>query len=105
MVCDGATVKSTVVGKRVREVDMQPLSLPAATDVLIVGAGPVGLTMATAFVAEGVDVLIVDRQKEGANTSRAAVVHARTLEVLEGIGVTGELVRRGRIVPRFTMRD
>ncbi len=79
--------------------------LPAATDVLVVGAGPVGLTLATSLSAAGVSVVLVDKQSEGANTSRAAVVHARTLEVLSSIKVSDELVRRGVIVPRFTVRD
>ncbi|MFI0444521.1 FAD-dependent monooxygenase [Actinomadura sp. 6N118] len=79
--------------------------IPATTEVLIVGAGPVGLTLAAALTERGVDTVLVDRQAEGANTSRAAVVHARTLEVLETVGVSGELVERGVIVPRFTVRD
>jgi 2-polyprenyl-6-methoxyphenol hydroxylase-like FAD-dependent oxidoreductase len=79
--------------------------LPPSTDVLIVGAGPVGLTLAAALEARGVDVVLVDKAAEGANTSRAAVIHARTLAALRGIGVTDELVRRGTIVPRFTVRD
>ncbi|MCW2917178.1 MAG: monooxygenase FAD-binding protein [Actinomycetia bacterium] len=83
----------------------QHLELPETTDVLIVGAGPVGLTLATALVAKGVEVVLVDKAAEGANTSRAAVVHARTLEVLETIQVSEELVKRGVIVPRFTVRD
>jgi 2-polyprenyl-6-methoxyphenol hydroxylase-like FAD-dependent oxidoreductase len=81
------------------------LEVPRSTDVLIVGAGPVGLTLAAALQARGVDVVLVDKAAEGANTSRAAVIHARTLEALRGIDVTDELVRRGTIVPRFTMRD
>ncbi|TYB44703.1 FAD-dependent monooxygenase [Actinomadura chibensis] len=82
-----------------------PAPLPATTDVLIVGAGPVGLTLAAALTARGADAVLLDRRAEGANTSRAAVVHARTLEVLEDIGVSDELVGRGVIVPRFTVRD
>jgi 2-polyprenyl-6-methoxyphenol hydroxylase-like FAD-dependent oxidoreductase len=50
-------------------------------------------------------VVLLDKSAEGANTSRAAVVHARTLEVLRGIDVTDELVARGLIVSRFTVRD
>uniref|UniRef100_UPI002453C9A5 FAD-dependent oxidoreductase n=1 Tax=Nocardia abscessus TaxID=120957 RepID=UPI002453C9A5 len=46
-------------------------------DVLIVGAGPVGLTAAVVLEELGREVVIVDRQAEGANTSRAAVVHPR----------------------------
>jgi 2-polyprenyl-6-methoxyphenol hydroxylase-like FAD-dependent oxidoreductase len=73
--------------------------------VLVVGAGPVGLTLAASLQARGVDVVLVDKAAEGANTSRAAVIHARTLEVLHGIDISDELVRRGVIVPRFTVRD
>ena len=75
------------------------------TDVLIVGAGPTGLTLATALAARGVRALLVDRQAAGANTSRAAVVHARTLEVLEPLGVAETLVARGIRARRFTIRD
>lgn len=75
------------------------------TDVLIVGAGPSGLTLAAALSAKGIRVLIIDRQAAGANTSRAAVVHARTLEVLESIGVADRLVEQGLRAQRFTIRD
>ena len=77
----------------------------AATDVLIVGAGPTGLTLATALATRGTQTTVVDREAAGANTSRAAVVHARTLEVLEPLGVTDRLVKLGIRAPRFTVRD
>ena len=48
---------------------------------------------------------MIDRLREGDNTSRAAVVHARTLEVLEPLGVSQALVERGLQAQRFTMRD
>ena len=60
--------------------------LPDRTDVLVVGAGPVGLAVAASLAGHGHDVAVVERQAAGANTSRAAVVHARTLEMLEHIG-------------------
>lgn len=47
----------------------------------------------------------LDKLVEGANTSRACVVHARTLEVLEELGVTERLRAEGHVVPRFTIRD
>ena len=80
-------------------------ALPARTDVVIVGAGPTGLTLACALAAQGVGYVIIDQAGQGGNTSRAAVIHARTLEVLDDIGVTDELCRRGVVVPRFTIRD
>jgi 2-polyprenyl-6-methoxyphenol hydroxylase-like FAD-dependent oxidoreductase len=79
--------------------------LPATADVVIVGAGPTGLTLAASLTAGGADVVLLDKAAEGDGTSRAAVVHARTLEVLEGLGVSGELVKRGVITPTFTVRD
>ncbi|MFI6308942.1 FAD-dependent oxidoreductase [Nocardia fusca] len=74
-------------------------------DVLIVGAGPVGLTAAIVLTRLGHDVVIADSQAEGANTSRAAVVHPHTLELLEPYGVTRPLVGRGLHIPDFTIRD
>ncbi|MGW5375082.1 FAD-dependent monooxygenase [Nocardia sp. NPDC003999] len=82
-----------------------PNPLPAATSVVIVGAGPAGLTAAITLADAGVDFVLLDRLSEGANTSRAAVVHARTLEVLEQIGIADELVATGDIVARFTVHD
>ena len=75
------------------------------TDVLIVGAGPTGLTLAASLLLKGVSVMIVDRQSEGANTSRAAGVNARTLEVLDGLDVTRRLLKEGIEAPRFVIRD
>lgn len=79
--------------------------LPETTDVMIIGAGPSGLALATALRLLGVDVTIIDRQPQGANTSRAAVIHARTLEVLDTLGVTSALLERGIVVPTFRIRD
>ena len=75
------------------------------TDVLVVGAGPTGLTLAASLIARGVRTTVVDRLAAGANTSRAAVVNARTLEVLEGLDVARRLVKEGVHAPRFSIRD
>ncbi len=75
------------------------------TDVLVVGAGPTGLTLAASLLARGVRVVVVDKLAAGANTSRAAAVNARTLEVLEDLDVARRMVKAGLIAPRFTMRE
>ncbi|QES48585.1 pentachlorophenol monooxygenase [Streptomyces venezuelae] len=85
------------------------LPLPARTEVAIVGAGPTGLALAVTLAGAGIDFVLLDRQAEGANTSRAAVVHARTLEVLDELDpsgvLTADLVGRGVPVSRFRIRD
>ncbi|MCP2343007.1 FAD-dependent monooxygenase [Actinomadura rupiterrae] len=80
-------------------------ALPATADVLVAGAGPAGLALTATLRAKGVDAVLVDRLAEGQNTSRAAVVHAKTLEVLRELKVTDDLVSRGVIAPRFTVRE
>ncbi len=75
------------------------------TDVLVVGAGPTGLALAASLMARGIATTVVDRAPEGANTSRAAVVNARTLEVLEHLDVARRLVKEGVQAPVFTIRD
>ncbi|HET6294947.1 MAG TPA: FAD-dependent oxidoreductase [Kribbella sp.] len=79
--------------------------IPERTDVLVVGAGPVGLAVAVSLAGHGHDVTVVDKQAAGANTSRAAVVHARTLELLERIGVADRLAALGIQAEQFTIRD
>ncbi len=61
--------------------------------------------MAAKLAAAGIDVTVIDNQASGDNTSRAAVVHARTLEVLADLGVSARLVEEGIEAPRFTIRD
>ena len=75
------------------------------TDVLVIGAGPSGLTLAASLVSKGITTTVVDRQAAGANTSRAAVVNSRTLEVLDTLDVSRRLVKEGVQAPRFTIRD
>lgn len=75
------------------------------TDVLVVGAGPTGLALTAALSSASVGVTLVDAQAEGANTSRAAGVNARTLEVLADLDVTRRLRKEGIEAPRFSVRD
>jgi 2-polyprenyl-6-methoxyphenol hydroxylase-like FAD-dependent oxidoreductase len=74
------------------------------TEVLVIGAGPTGLTLAAALLRRGAQVTVVDCLAAGANTSRAAAVNARTLEVLEDLDVAQRMAKSGLIAPRFTMR-
>ncbi len=63
--------------------------------MLIVGAGPTGLTLAVELLRAGVSFRIVDAAATPVHESRALAIQARTLEVLEPAGIAGELVRQG----------
>jgi 2-polyprenyl-6-methoxyphenol hydroxylase-like FAD-dependent oxidoreductase len=64
-------------------------------DVLIVGAGPTGLTLATSLYAQGISFRIVDQAPDAVHESRALAIQARTLEVLAPFGATPALVASG----------
>ncbi|WP_216906608.1 FAD-dependent monooxygenase [Nocardia noduli] len=61
------------------------------TDVLVVGAGPVGLLLAGELRLGGAEVTVVDRQSAPTSQSRASTLHARTMEILDQRGLLDEL--------------
>lgn len=67
-----------------------------ATDVLIVGAGPTGLTAANLLKKSGVDFRIIDKKSGPTDQTRALVVHAKTLELLDKLGLAEEAVEGGQ---------
>jgi 2-polyprenyl-6-methoxyphenol hydroxylase-like FAD-dependent oxidoreductase len=71
-------------------------------DVLVVGAGPTGLTMATQLAARGIGCRIVDKAPVRSDRSRALVVHARSLELMQKMGIADELVELGRRTIKVT---
>ncbi len=70
-------------------------------DVLIVGAGPTGLTLAAQLHTFGTRFRIIDRLLDRAHESRALAVQARSLEVLQSLGLGEALVARGRTSTRL----
>jgi|1186.fasta_scaffold22380_1 2-polyprenyl-6-methoxyphenol hydroxylase-like FAD-dependent oxidoreductase len=64
-------------------------------DALVVGAGPTGLLMAAELTRHGLEVRVIDRNEHGATESRALAIHARTVELLDDLGLAGTFVQRG----------
>ena len=64
-------------------------------EVLVVGAGPVGLTMACELARSGVRCRIIDKVAAPASTSRALAIFPRTLEVFEMMGVIDPVLKAG----------
>ena len=63
--------------------------------VLVVGAGPVGMTMASELARYGVPVRIVDKAAQRTDKSKALVVWSRTLELLDRGGGSAPFVDAG----------
>src|SRR5262249_42992651 len=67
------------------------------TPVLIVGAGPTGLMMASQLARFGIPFRLVEKKERPTTQSRALVIQARSLEIFEKMGIAERTVRQGRI--------
>src|SRR5262245_9062949 len=72
-------------------------------DALIVGAGPTGLALATQLQMFGARFRIIDRLIDRTRESRALAVQARTLELLQMLGLGERLVARGNTSTRLRL--
>jgi 3-(3-hydroxy-phenyl)propionate hydroxylase len=73
-------------------------------DVIVVGAGPVGLACALKLSRAGIDTLIVEAEPQLNEELRASTFHPPTLDMLEEFGVTAALIRQGLITPAWQVR-
>ena len=73
--------------------------------ILIVGAGPVGLALGCLLAASRTPFRLIDA-KDGIGTeSRALGIHARTLEIMQSLGLAEQLIKAGRITRYMTFHD
>ncbi|MEV4277029.1 FAD-dependent monooxygenase [Actinoplanes xinjiangensis] len=75
--------------------------MPENHPVLVVGAGPVGLTAAAILLGRGVDVRVIDRAPAPSEFSKALLVWPRTLEVLRRLGGGRHIAEHGQDVADF----
>jgi 2-polyprenyl-6-methoxyphenol hydroxylase-like FAD-dependent oxidoreductase len=77
------------------------MSTPSATGscaALVVGAGPVGLTLAAHLHHHGLACRLIDRAPAPSDKSKALVLWGRSLEMLDDLGIAGDFVQAGRFL-------
>lgn len=79
--------------------------MPDQTDILIAGAGPVGLALALALTRRGVGVRVLEKRGTLSAASRASTFHPPTLDALAELGVLAPLLPGGVRVDRILWRQ
>ncbi len=77
----------------------------ADAPVVVAGAGPVGLTVAWMLAGAGMEVVVCERGDGVSTESRASTFHPSTLELLDDLGLTDELLALGLVARTFQYRD
>lgn len=75
------------------------------TQIIIIGAGPVGTTAAYKFASEGIDVVLLEAHPNCPEDLRASTFHPPTLEMLSSLGITDELDAIGLRAPVYQYRN
>jgi len=70
------------------------------TDVIIIGGGPTGLSLACQLVRYGIDFVVIEKNEGVTKYSKALGVQARTLEIYDQLGLADRAIERGTIVTR-----
>lgn len=73
-------------------------------NIVIAGAGPVGLFTALRLSHLGVQCTLLEAGEELSTDLRASTFHPPTLELLDEYGVTAELIDQGRVCPTWQVR-
>jgi len=72
--------------------------------LIIVGAGPVGLCLANLTAQAGIETLVLEAEPAIATDLRASTFHPPTLDMLEALGITEKLLAQGLICPSWQIR-
>ncbi len=73
--------------------------------VLVVGAGPVGYTVALNLAQYGIPFTLLEADNEISEDPRAGTIHPPTLEMFDRLGLNETIFERGYVVPNYHYRD
>ena len=73
------------------------------TQVIIIGAGPTGLSMAVQLCRQNIDFIIIDKKEKTTTLSKALAVQARTLEIFAELGIARRAISEGRITTALNL--
>jgi 2-polyprenyl-6-methoxyphenol hydroxylase and related FAD-dependent oxidoreductases len=73
------------------------------TQVVIIGAGPTGLSMAAQLIRYNIDFIIIEKNQSPTTLSKALVVQARTLEIFEELGIADTALMVGQITSELKL--
>ena len=73
------------------------------TQVIIIGAGPTGLSLAVQLLRYHIDFIIMEKNEKTTHLSKATVIQARTLEIFHESGLAEKAIEQGRLTTAFNM--
>ena len=73
--------------------------------VLICGAGPVGLVAGLRLALAGIETLVIDKENQVSQDFRASTFHPPTLDMLDELGLTQDLLSEGLVSPTWQIRQ
>jgi 2-polyprenyl-6-methoxyphenol hydroxylase-like FAD-dependent oxidoreductase len=73
------------------------------TQVVIIGAGPTGLSLAAQLLRYDIDFIILEKNLKTTHLSKAIVVQARTLEIFHESGLAEKAIAEGKLTTAFNM--
>ncbi len=71
--------------------------MKSLTQIVILGAGPTGLSMAAQLIRYKIDFIILEKNEKTTHLSKAVAVQARTLEIFQELGISDEAVKQGQV--------
>lgn len=77
----------------------------SAPTVMIVGAGPVGLSLAILLKKWGVSFRIIERNAGPSTATKAMAIHSRTLEIFRDLGVAEQAISDGFTINQFSVQS